>query len=197
VDVRTERYVGSALREVQDELARLRVTVFREFPYLYDGTPEYEAEYLHTYLSTPDSLAVIVRDGERVVGASTALPLSAETPELRDPFERGGHDVSRVFYLAESVLLPEYRGRGLGVTFFEEREAHARRLGQYDVTAFCAVQRPDDHPRRPEGYVPLDAFWRKRGYERRPELTTTLSWPDLDEAEASPKPMMFWLRTLG
>ena len=32
-------------------------------------------------------------------------------------------------------------------------------------SAFCAVQRPSDHPERPPGYAPLDPFWRKRGYE--------------------------------
>lgn len=191
-----ERYTGGRIAEVLGDLARLRVAVFREFPYLYEGTTAYETNYLSTYLNTPDSLAVIVRDEGRVVGASTALPLEAETPELRAPFEQRGYDVQRVFYLAESVLLPEYRGRGLGVTFFREREAHAQGLGRFDLTAFCAVQRPEDHPRRPEGYAPLDAFWRRRGYEKHPELSTTLSWQDLDEAHESPKLMTFWLRRL-
>ncbi|WP_045233668.1 GNAT family N-acetyltransferase [Deinococcus pimensis] len=194
--MRVETYVGEGLRDVLADLARLRVTVFREFPYLYDGSAEYEARYLETYLRTPESLAVIVRDGERVVGASTALPLEAETPELRAPFEARGMDVGSVFYLAESVLLPAWRGRGLGVRFFEEREAHARRLGRFDTAAFCAVERPANHPRRPAGYEPLDAFWRRRGYEKRPELATALSWRDLDEDAERPKPMTFWLRAL-
>ena len=191
-----ERHTGQGVREVLQDLARLRVAVFREFPYLYEGTPEYEANYLRTYVNTPDSLAVIVRDEGRAVGATTALPLAAETPELQAPFLDHGYDVNEVFYLAESVLLPEYRGRGLGVTFFHEREAHARRLGRFRLAAFCAVQRPDTHPRRPAEYQPLDAFWRKRGYEKHPELSTTLTWQDLDEHEATPKPMTFWLKTL-
>ncbi|MFC4638368.1 GNAT family N-acetyltransferase [Deinococcus hohokamensis] len=195
--VQIERRTGAQLRDVLDDLARLRVSVFRAFPYLYEGSAEYEADYLHTYLETPDSVAVLVRDGERVVGASTALPLRAETAELRAPFERGGYDVNEVFYLAESVLLPQYRGRGLGVRFFEEREAHALALGGFAFTAFCAVERPENHPRRPADFVPLDAFWRRRGYEKHPELSTTLSWPDLDEPAASPKPMTFWLKRLG
>lgn len=194
--MQVESYTGAGVREVLGDLARLRVTVFREFPYLYEGSAEYEANYLQTYLDTPESLAVIVRDGEQVVGASTALPLPAETPELQAPFRAGGPDVGAVFYLAESVLLPEYRGRGLGVRFFEEREAHARRLGRFRYAAFCAVQRPVDHPRRPADHVPLDAFWQRRGYTKHPELSTTLTWQDLDERAASPKPMTFWLKAL-
>ncbi|MFC4424953.1 GNAT family N-acetyltransferase [Deinococcus navajonensis] len=194
--VRLERRTGEQIREVLGDLAQLRVSVFRAFPYLYEGSAEYEAGYLETYLQTPDSVAVLVRDGQRVVGASTALPLRAETAELRAPFEENGFNVDDVFYLAESVLLPAYRGRGLGVRFFEEREAHARALGRFTLTAFCAVERPEDHPRRPDGFVPLDGFWRRRGYHKHPELQTTLSWPDLDEQSASPKPMTFWLKSL-
>ena len=45
-------------------------------------------------------------------------------------------------------------------------------------------------------YVPLDDFWQKRGYTRHPELRTEYIWQDLDETEASPKPMVFWLKRL-
>ena len=45
-----------------DEVARLRIAVFRDFPYLYDGTVEYEADYLSTYVRSADSLCVLVRD---------------------------------------------------------------------------------------------------------------------------------------
>ena len=180
-----------------DDLARLRIAVFREFPYLYDGTLDYEAEYLATYVRSADSLCVLVRDEGRVVGASTALPLMDETEEFQQPFIDGGWDPARVFYCGESVLLPAWRGRGLGVRFFVEREAHAQRLGRFDWCAFCAVQRPADHPRRPADYQPLDAFWSRRGYSHHPELHTEYHWRDLDEREESAKPMSFWLKELA
>ncbi len=186
---------GSELEAAIPELSRLRVAVFRDFPYLYVGDPAYEARYLRSYLDAPDSLVVLVRDGEKVVGASSALPLSAEQAELQAPWQANGLDVSRVWYLAESVLLPEYRARGLGVRFFEERERRGRELG-YEVASFCAVQRSADHPRRPAGYVPLDDFWKKRGYTQRPELVAQLPWQDLDEAAESPKTMTFWTKQL-
>lgn len=43
----------------------------------------------------------------------------------------------------------------------------------------------------------ISAFWRRRGYERRPKLHTTFFWRDLDEAAESPKPMVFWLKRLA
>ncbi|MFO1422583.1 MAG: GNAT family N-acetyltransferase [Candidatus Competibacteraceae bacterium] len=195
--LRLQRFSGAAIHPWLPELARLRIQVFREFPYLYDGSAAYEEKYLKTYVDAPDSVMVLVRDSERVVGASSGLPLATETPNVIEPFLAHGHDPSRIFYYGESVLLPEYRGRGLGKRFFEERAAHVRELDRFDIACFCAVERPADHPRRPAGYVPLDALWNRQGFVKHPELRTTFSWRDLDEATESSKPMVFWLKTLN
>ncbi|MCY1520635.1 hypothetical protein D9M68_554170 [compost metagenome] len=195
MDIRLLR--GAEIAPHIDDLARLRIAVFREFPYLYDGTAEYEAEYLDTYARSADSLCVLVLDGGRMVGASTGLPLADETEEFRRPFADAGWDVRRIFYFGESVLLPAYRGLGLGVRFFEEREAHALRLKRFQRCAFCAVVRPPDHPRRPADYQPLNEFWARRGYFHHPELHTEYLWRDLDETEESAKPMSFWLKEIA
>lgn len=194
--VRLERLTGERLKGLLPELARLRITVFRTFPYLYDGSLDYEERYLRTYAATADSVVVGAFDGERVVGASTGLPLAAEPEALTTPFTEHGYAVGEVFYFGESVLLEEYRGRGVGVGFFDERETHARALGRFRHAAFCAVMRAADHPRRPQGYVPLDAFWRKRGFAPIPDLLGHIAWRDLDEAGESVKPMQFWLKDL-
>lgn len=196
-DTTIRRLTGSAVLPFLEDLARLRIAVFREWPYLYDGDMAYEKTYLETYARSPESLFVLALDGDRVIGASTGLPMADETDDFKRPFKAHGYDPRRIFYFGESVLLPEYRGRGLGVRFFEEREAYARSLGRFGWTCFCAVERPADHPRRPAQYVPLDAFWRRRGYEKRPELATTYTWKDLDEESQSPKPMTFWLKRLS
>lgn len=195
--VRLTRATGPELDARLDELARLRIRVFRAWPYLYDGNEDYERRYLETYREAEGAVVVLATDGDAVVGASTALPLARETPEVRRPFVDAGIDVERVFYLAESVLLPGYRGQGIGVGFFAHREARARELGGFELACFCAVQRPDDHPARPAGHVPLDAFWGKRGYRRRPELATAFAWRDVGEADESSKPMVFWAKALG
>jgi GNAT superfamily N-acetyltransferase len=194
--IRLERLTGDRLAAHLPELARLRITVFRDFPYLYRGSEAYEQRYLRTYAAAEGSVIVGAFDGNRVIGASTGLPLAREPDDLTRPFAEHGYDVDRVFYFGESVLLPEYRGHGIGVRFFAEREAHARELGRFAWTAFCAVVRPADHPRRPEGYVPLDAFWRRRGYQPVPGLVGRISWQDLDEEQESAKPMQFWVKAL-
>ncbi len=191
-----QRLSGEALNQFIPQLASLRIQVFRDFPYLYDGDLQYEARYLQTYIQAPDSVIVLAFDGDKVVGASTGIPLKYETDEVKAPFINAGIDVDSVFYCGESVLLSQYRGKGAGVAFFDHREAHARELGGYQYSCFCGVQRAEDHPHRPADFKPLDTFWRKRGYEKRPELQTTFHWKELDEEQESAKPMMFWMKKL-
>lgn len=189
------RLTGDEMRARLDDLARLRIAVFRAWPYLYKGTMGHEREYLPRYAEARTGTLVVARDGERIVGASTALGLDEEGDTVRAPFEAAGMDHSRIFYFGESVLLPEYRGQGVGVRFFEEREAAARAHG-YSHAAFCSVMRPEDHPARPADYVPLDGFWARRGYVKRPDLVGTFHWKDIGDAGESAKPMVYWMKTL-
>ncbi len=132
-----------------------------------------------------------------MIGAATAAPLLGHQDEFAEPFRMRGLGVSKIFYLGESVLLRPYRGRGLGHAFFDEREAHARDMGDYAMTTFCAVVRPDNHPLKPKDYVPLDAFWRKRGYEKVDGMIASFSWKDIDQPTETVKPMQFWAKALA
>lgn len=186
---------GEALQDALDDLSRLRIAVFAAFPYLYDGTVEYEREYLAEFTKAADAVLVAAFDGTRIVGAATASPLIAQDDYIREPFAAHGIDPAEVFYFGESVLLPEYLGRGIGHAFFDHREAAARDWGA-SRTSFCAVIRPPDHPARPKDYVPLDGFWRKRGYAPVEGLTGTFTWREFGEAGESDKPMQYWMRVL-
>jgi GNAT superfamily N-acetyltransferase len=186
---------GPELAPWIDALGGLRIAVFHEYPYLYAGDLAYEREYLRAYLDCPRSLVVFACDeAGRAVGATTCLPLVDETEDFRDPFVRAGVPTDDVLYLGESIVLPEFRGSGLGAEFFARREAHARQLGLC-TTAFCAVERPADHPARPAGHRPLDAFWTRQGYRRRPELQAVFSWKEVGEEQESPKTLTFWTKT--
>lgn len=179
-----------------DRLGELRIRVFREFPYLYEGSLEHERDYLRTYMNTPQSLVVLVTRGAgELVGASTCLPLAQEETMFQEPFLREGHEISKICYFGESLLLPEFRGRGLGKEFFRLREAHARALGM-TCCAFCAVNRPDHHPLRPPGYRPLDAFWKSQGFVKHPELQASLIWKEIGETEKSLKLLTYRLKQL-
>jgi len=187
---------GKELKPHLEDLATLRIEIFLEFPYLYDGSIEYERKYLKTYVDSPESIAILVFDGDQMVGASTGLPMGDETDEFKAPFLRQRYQPERIFYCGESILKKRYRGRGIYSTFMNEREDHARRLKRFETICFCGVVRPDDHPLRPVDYQPLDPVWAKFGYQKHPELTTHYHWKDLNEKSESAKKMVFWLKNL-
>lgn len=195
-EITLKRFSGAALHDYVDELARLRIEVFKDFPYLYDGTVEYEKNYLQTYLKCERAVVVIAFSGTQVVGASTAIPMIFEEASFQQPFIDQGYDPQRIFYCAESVLRKEYRGHGIGVRFFAEREAHAKALGGFDYYCFCAVVRPAEHPLRPAAYQPLDSFWQKRGYQKHAQLSATYHWKDIDQPEQTTKRLEFWLKSV-
>lgn len=195
-DLRLERAYGAQIEDHKLQLAQLRMTVFRDWPYLYEGDLDYEQKYLDYYIRTPRSFALLVYDGDTLVGATTAMPLADEAQAMHRPFAEAGFDVQRVFYNAESILLPAYRGRGLYRRFFDEREDYARSFGEFDWITHCAVQRPQDHPMRPADYQPLDEVWRHFGYEPRPDLIAVYPWRDVGHTEETEKPLMFWIKRL-
>ncbi|UXI69569.1 GNAT family N-acetyltransferase [Tahibacter amnicola] len=191
-----QTFTGNAVARHLDAVAAMRIAVFRDWPYCYDGDVAYEAQYLATYAQSPESLFVLVFDGDAVVGASTALPLADETETFQRPFREKGIAPGDVFYFGESVLLPAYRGRGLGHTFFDRREGWAHELGRFRQSAFCAVERRPDDPRRPPDYRGNELFWRKRGYVPQDDLFCELEWREVGQPEPMPHALRFWLHDL-
>lgn len=189
-------FQGVEIQGQFEALAALRIRVFRDFPYLYEGHLDYEREYLKTYSNAPKAFLMGAFYRKNMVGATTCIPLEDETEEVKKPFLDAGMNVGEIFYFGESILLPEYRGLGIGNRFFDAREAHAASFGTYKFTCFCAVQRSADHPARPADYQPLDPFWTKRGYRRVPELVSQFEWLDIGERQPSSKPMVYWMRPI-
>ena len=186
---------GDALEAALDDIARLRIAVFRDWPYLYDGTLAYERGYLATYRDTPGALLVAAFDGDTLIGASTSTRMEDHAEAFAAPFQSTQIALTDILYGAESVVLPPYRGLGLGHRFFELREAHARSLGRAYV-AFASVKRPDAHPLRPDTFRTNDAFWTSQGYAPLPGVVAEFGWKDLGDREETIKPLQFWMRRL-
>jgi len=193
--MKVEVLTGAALDAALDDVARLRIAVFRDFPYLYDGDLAYERRYLETYRQSRAAVLVGAFDGARLVGAATGTPMEDHADDFAAAFQPSGPALDEIFYCAESVLLPAYRGQGIGHRFFDLREAHARAMGR-SFSAFCAVIRPRDHPLRPGGYRPLDGFWQKRGYAQLPGGVACFDWKDVDQPQSTQKRLQVWMRAI-
>lgn len=196
MSIQVKTYTGKDVEKLIPILAPMRIAIFQDFPYLYDGTLAYEEEYLKYYAVAKCAALVVALDQGVPVGAATCIALSEAFPEIIAPFESKNLPIHQFCYFGESVLMTEYRGRGIGHLFFEHREAFAKQFDEFTDCVFCAVVRPEDHPLRPDDYKDLSEFWKKRGYSLDEGLTTHMHWKDEDEAEESPKLMQFWRKKI-
>jgi GNAT superfamily N-acetyltransferase len=188
---------GADIAPFLPALARLRMSVFREFPYLYEGTEANETRYLQNYVKSPQSMVVLASTSDgAIVGASTAMPAPLAGEDVSAPLRAVGVDPATVFYFGESVLLPAWRGQRLGHSFFDEREAAARSLG-FATAAFCAVDRGESHPAQPFAYRSHDVFWHKRGFVRMTDVTAKMTWLDVGETAPTEKRLPFWYKKLS
>lgn len=136
---------GSAVDDCLNDIASLRIVIFREFPYMYDGRREDELHYLKLY-SRPESFVIIVNDGEKVVGAATGMPLRHEVAELVEPFCGTSYPVDEVYYVGKLLFSPEYRSnRGMGMQFVRMVEEQVRSFSIYRYVTCVTVSRPVDH----------------------------------------------------
>ncbi|MHA6325738.1 GNAT family N-acetyltransferase [Roseivivax sp. CAU 1753] len=193
--MRVRTVQGDARAAALDGVAALRIALFREFPYLYDGDAAYERAYLQPYIDSRDAVVIGAYDGDRLVGAATGTPMEDHAEAFAAAFANTGHDLSTMFYCAESLLLPEYRGQRIGHLFFDMREEHARALGRTQ-SCFCSVLRPETHPLRPADYRSHTAFWRQRGYVPLPGVVASFRWKDVDQDTETQHDMQFWAREL-
>ncbi len=189
-------YVGDEVKSLIPEIAKLRIEVFAEYPFLYQGDLEYEKRYLKKFAEMEDAIAVACFDGEELVGISTGYPFIYEAKELQAVFTAKGLKPEDYFLFGESVLRKTVRGQGIGNAFFDEREAHVKKLRRFKHICFYTSLRPENDPRRPADYRPLGPFWEKRGYRERPELVGTVSYQEIGEEAETPKKMVFWIKDL-
>jgi hypothetical protein len=194
INIRT--FTGSSIKPYLASIARLRIEIFREFPYLWKKESKDETSFLRKYLQTNESIGVLVFDGSVLVGVSTGIPLEFESRDVQKNFVSNKLPVSSYFFFGESLLLKEYRRRGIGHHFFDLREAHAGQLKRFSHICFYAIARKEDDPRKPEDYMPLHDFWRKRGYAPQKDFSMIISWKDIGDEKESQKNMLLWMKKL-
>ncbi len=189
-------FTGAAIAEAHAAFQSLHVAVFRDWPYLYAGNPG-ARPYIASYADCPRAALFLASQAGVPIGAATCLPLADETPNVQAPFVQRGWDPRRFFYFGEGIVLAEWRGKGVGVRFFELRESHARAVSTAEYAVFCSVRRPADHPLRPAEPHTNDAFWRRRGYVPLPGVSCIMTWPDIGEQDATAHTLDFWIKSLN
>lgn len=190
-------YTGKKVKTLIPQIAKLRIEVFREYPFLYVGNYEYEMRYLQKFLIMKNAIVVAAFDKENLVGLATGFPFIYETENLKEVLLLSQRDPADYFCFGESVLKKPYRGLGIGKQFMEIREAHVRKLGRYKYICFYTSAKPADDPKRPPDYRSPIPLWEKQGFVEHKELIGSISYQEIEGEEETPKPMVFWIKNLS
>lgn len=185
---------GKEVIQSLDQLAELRMEIFRAYPYFYEGNAAEEKKYLQAYAHSAESFFVVCRVAGKITGMVSGLPLRDARREVwttPSPLS-----IERIFYLGEILVLEEYRGSGLGKILYERFEQAVKARGIYEKIAFKEIVLTPGDPRRPETYVSLDSFWEQRGYVKHPELRQQMAWPESGGKEVV-HTLVFWIKELS
>ncbi len=194
-NIHIKALTGSQAREYLDDIIRIRFTLFKEYPYLYEGTLAYERDYLETYLCSDNAAILLAFADNKLVGFSNSLPLSQEVVDIKAPFINRGLNINNYLYIGEVMIYTEYRGKGLARKFLEFHESKARKEG-YSHTVFMTVERPDDHPSKPHTYQSLDSMWQHFGYVRISDLLIHFVWKQIDTSTDVDNVLAIWQKNI-
>jgi GNAT superfamily N-acetyltransferase len=186
---------GTAIADGLDEVATLRLEIFREYPYLYQGRRDDELAYLGAYAAAPDACVILAYDGDAVIGAIAGMPLVHEDPEMIDAFAGITFPLDEVYYVGELLFRSAYRNGGLGQKLLVRLESHLRSLGRCRSLTCATVERPDDHPLRPHDYIAMTRFLARTGFVRLTGVTTSFTWREIDGVKRDHL-MQFWSKSI-
>lgn len=190
-------FQGSKLASHMQKMVELGMIVFREYPYLYEGTLSIGMSAHKPYLLAEDSLLVVAEVGNQFIGAIIGLPVAESMEEIKQIFLDHQILMDGVYYLGEIILLKEYRSKGIGHAMLQMFENAVGDLGEYRKIIFCEVDRSNSDIKRPSDYKPLNPFWEKRGYIKDQNLVTNFAWPEIGDQEKTNHPMVFWSKDIA
>jgi GNAT superfamily N-acetyltransferase len=195
-DIKVRSFTGSGIKIYIPTLAKLRLEILKEYPFLCVGNFEEEKKNLRRLSQSKEAIIVLVFDGPKIVGMSTGLPMDEEPTALKKLLIEHDHRPADYYHFGEALLLKPYRGRGIGHHFFDLREAHVKHLKKYRHIALSTVVRPNDHPKRSRDYLEIENLWRKRGYVEQQRFKKEAAWPDIGETRSSKKEIALWVKDL-
>src|SRR3990167_4137978 len=99
--VTVEIYVGKDSADYIEAVSRLRIQIFKEYPYLYEGELDYERRYMQGYTSDDKAMIAIARVDGILAGVSTGIPLVSDSEIVSDAkkvFSQENIDIGDFYY---------------------------------------------------------------------------------------------------
>lgn len=158
-------------------VANLRINIFREYPYLYEGNFKEEMDDLEHCAKLPKNALAIAYHEDTPVGFLYGIPLVEFAPHFEnsvlDLFKEKNLEPESCYYFADIIILPEHRGNNLSKKLFDALEMYAQEQG-YRSASFI-TESHESHPLKPINYKSLDPLWNSLQYKKT-DLTSYGSW---------------------
>lgn len=188
--------IGHKAEPSLEAIASLRLDIFREYPYLYEGLRDDELRYLRSYAEKPGACVILVEDAGKTIGAATGMPLKHEDQHLLDSFAGTAHLIDKSYYVGELLFYRDYRHRGFGSRLLARIEEYVRSLGPYSHLVCMTVMRPPDHLLCPADYAPIERFLARTGFVPMAGITSTIAWREIDGVRRDHL-LQFWRKDLS
>jgi len=195
MNVTSQKLNGAEIGEHLEAIAKLRIDIFREYPYLYKGNPSYEKKYVQTYADSKQAVVILAWDGSVLAGVMTGIPLQDEMEEFKTPFAAEPYPLESIYYLGELLFYPAYRDKGHGSVMLGQMEDYVRDIGGFQHLTCATVVRPDSHPQRPVGFKPIERFLNHANFFKLEKTVVSLPWPELD-GETRTHDLQLWMKHL-
>jgi GNAT superfamily N-acetyltransferase len=196
-NIHLEIFQGESIIPYVKDIADLSVRIYKEYPYLYEGTEEEYLPFIEHYTQFNEGIACILFDSAKPIGVAIGMPMNEMREKYKDPFvnARPQESCDEVFYLGEVLLLKAHRGQGLGKKMYLELERKIQENKIMKKVCFCKIDETKRDPLMPNGYKPLDGFWKKLGFHKCEDIRVTVYWCNVNEESESPHEMVYWLKS--
>jgi hypothetical protein len=178
-----------------DRLGELRIAVFSEYPYLYDGSIEAEKNYLKMYAQSKSSLVVLSKIDKKIIGFIAGLPFTESLDnDYKDSFLTEVPIEKTVFYLGEILIQIPYRRNKIGNQLFQLFE-HQLKLKGYKKILGCTVIREANSDKQEEGFS-IEQLIISKGAAKCADLIQRIGWKEVGKDESTEHFMQYWEKEL-
>lgn len=191
-----EVFKGSEVIPHLRKLIEIRFLFYRDYPYFYDGTIEDEENYLRWYSNSENTLLVLAKSGENIVGAVIGLPLPESLEENKDAFQNIEVSPCELFYLGDNMVIKELKASSVQEQMYHQFEHAVKQLGKYKEIVVCEVERDVDDPKKITNDIFGEFAWNTQGFIREPNQIVNFSWKEIGDSTSSNHRMVFWRKLL-
>ncbi len=192
--------IGIQILGISNDIPLTWLNTFKQYPYLYKGTPEEAQQYFEYFASNAQGLVVHAKVDDNLAGFITGVPLLANErfKGISSLFQTTNLDPTLSYYLSDAIVLASYRNKGVAKNLFRLLEEKVRSWG-YKNICLATSEREENHPLKPSNYTNSDEVWKHLGYTKT-SMKINHEWitiiDEKENAELRENVLVFWIKEL-